>query len=374
MQKVLVDSFVVGLTTVAVGSGASILSANNAVIAIASSGMGATVSSTILLKRKAQISSLKNQSLQSLQPFSSTPQTEVVVQPESSGENTIALEQQTQLKKALHPESLEQSLISNEDICGSKAIQAHNNDDKLINNWLSTKNVSVEDSRIPDVYADEIFDKQATYIGKNLSNQVNDSSLMPLLKQIKWTISTNRKLQYHLKNSTQQQIQTITRFCHNLHKDTLLSSYYYDKERKVIHAAVQDRGDIRKFFNGEWFERFIFQQISETLQHLELSYTYLINPFIRLTNGDGFELDLLFLVGEKPLLVECKTGGDFNIHLKKFSDHCKRLSIPPERALITMLDLEDAQTEKLSQFWKFRIANQNNVIPVIQGILNNNGA
>ncbi|MEA5451851.1 hypothetical protein VB780_24965 [Leptolyngbya sp. CCNP1308] len=155
-----------------------------------------------------------------------------------------------------------------------------------------------------------------------------------------------------------------------MHDDTLFSSYRYSKDDKTIHAVLQDRGDIRSFFNGGWFERYIHHKISELLQQSQLPYDCLANPVVKFSNGDSFELDLLFLISGEPLLIECKTGGDYNAHLKKFSDHRKRLSISPEKAFLVMLDLEDAKTERLSQFWKFQVVNQDRLIALIEKMIN----
>lgn len=248
------------------------------------------------------------------------------------------------------------------------SIRLQHQSEEIIINWLSTKGIKVEDYRLSDPSVDEIFNKHAIFLGDNLKDANCQPLLAPLLKQIKWSISQNRGVQYHLKNSTQVQIRVLTQFCRDLRDDTLLSSYYYSKNEKIIHAAVQDRKDIRSFFNGEWFERFVCHKIYELLQNLRLSYSCLLNPIIKFPNGDSFELDLLFLVEGKPLLVECKTGGDFSAHLKQFSDHRKRLSISSERAFLVLLDLEDSQTERLSQFWKFKVVNQNNLVSLIQGL------
>jgi hypothetical protein len=235
--------------------------------------------------------------------------------------------------------------------------------------WFAAKNISIEKHYTSDQDVDEVFNKNAIFLGQKYQDEFGEPLLAPMLQRMKWAISQGRGLQIHLKNATQSQIQAQTQFCHNLHRDSLLSSYHYSKANKVIHAAIQDRGDIRNFFNGNWFERFTCYQIRELLSTLQFDYSYLMNPYIRLPNGDSFELDLFFLVEGKPLLIECKTGGDFNQHLRKFADHCQRFSIPRSQAFLVKLDLEDDRTPRLSKFWSFTVVNQVNFIPTLKAIL-----
>ena len=186
---------------------------------------------------------------------------------------------------------------------------------------------------------------------------------------MKWAISQNRGIQFHLKNANQSQITIQTQFCNHLLKDTLLSSYRYSRNDRTIHAAIQDRADIRSFFNGEWFERYIAYKICNLIQDLDLDYAYLMNPIIRFSNGDSFELDIFFLIADQPLLIECKTGGNVEAHLKKFADHRKRLSMSSSHAVLIILDLEDEQAEKLSHFWGVTMTNQRNFLSVLKTTL-----
>lgn len=374
MQRWITDGLIVGLVTVAVGGGVSVLLPRNTGVSLISSGLGAAVGSTILAKRQGRALAQLEEQLQDARALLLATQAEASVTQSDMSDLLKQLDQeQDPVSEAASlnqqpEEATTGTALLNEEVVD--AINLQHQSDEIVITWLAAKKVSVEKHRIPDPHIDEIFNKQAIYLGNHLKDESQKPLLAPLLKQIKWAISQNRGVQYHLKNSTQLQTRIATQFCRSLHDDTLLSSYHYSK--KIIHAAIQDRGDVRNFFNGEWFERFICYRISELLQNLRLPYSYLMNPIIKFPNGDSFELDLLFLVEGQPLLVECKTGGDFNTHLKKFSDHRKRLSISPERAFLVILDLEDFQTERLSQFWKFKVVNQDKLLSLIQAVVSQN--
>ncbi|QQE64895.1 hypothetical protein GFS31_15780 [Leptolyngbya sp. BL0902] len=373
MQKWIADGLIVGLTTIVVGGGTAIILPKNARATLMGSGLGAITSSMVLAKRRNQLLIELESQIQDVRSLQHLNQAEALA-PQVSTPDYLegldsrdqvdwdgALPRQDQRKDGADSSSEDESVIASTNI--------RRQSDDLVIDWLLAREIKVENHRLLDQNVDEIFNRHAVFLGNHLKDENQQPLLSPLLKRIKWSISKNRGVQYHLKNSSQLQIKTSTQFCCNLRDDTLLSSYYYSKNDKIIHAAIQDRGDVRRFFNGEWFERFIYYRMTELLSRLDLAHACLINPVIQFPNGDRFELDLLFLVGGEPLLVECKTGGDFNAHLRKFSDHLKRLSIPPERGFLVILDLEDAQIERLSQFWKFRVVNQDRFVPLLEELI-----
>lgn len=294
MQKWIADGLIVGLVTVAVGGGASVVLPKNSEASLVGSGLGAITSSTILAKRQRRVLAQLENQLQDVQALLLATQAEASVTQTDISDllEQLDQEQETQLEEDLPIQQQNEAAtgtLSVKEIIDSIGLQDRS--DEIVINWLSAKEIRLEDRRLPDPYVDEIFNKQAIFLGNNLNDESRKPLLAPLLKQIKWAISQNRGVQYNLKNSTQLQTRVLTQFCRNLRDDTLLSSYHYSKNEKTIHAAIQDRGDVRSFFNGEWFERFICHKISELLQNLHLTYSHLINPVIKFPNGDSFELD-----------------------------------------------------------------------------------
>ncbi|WP_204106076.1 MULTISPECIES: hypothetical protein [Spirulina sp. CCY15215] len=328
MSKWFADSLAIGFLTVAIGGGISVLMPQNPQAIVIGAGLSASASSVILTKRRSQLS---DDDLE-------------------SGEKEW--DQQTE-------EATVSRLRNPCTALGSeKAIAC-----------LESRQIAVENIRSANPDVDPIFDKHAIYLGENLAHENGTLLLTPLLKTIKYAIANNRGVYYQFrKNPTQLQIQTLTRFCYGLNKDTLLSSYRYNKDNKTISAKIQDRSDVRHFFMGQWFERFICDRICRLFDELKLPYSYLMNPIVKFTNGDRFELDLVLWVSGKLFLIECKTGGDANAHFKKFSNHCKRLSIPPSHGFLVILDREDKQSQSDSQFWKFQVTNQDNLVLRLQDV------
>lgn len=368
-QRWFVDGIVVGVATVVLGIGCSAILPQQVGALLGGSTAGAIASSMVLARRRNQdLFDLRIQ-LDDMQAALADKEEEL----SDTQQELDALMEEAESELALTAgKSVPALQLTADGAIATTHTSPQTGEFHPVITWFARKDIMVEKHYTSDQDVDEVFNKHAITLGQKYQDETGDALLSPILQRIKWAISQNRGLQIHLKNATQAQIQAQTQFCHNLHRDSLLSSYHYSKTNKIIHAAIQDRGDIRNFFNGNWFERFICYQVRELLdKELKLDYSYLMNPYVRLPNGDSFELDLVFLVEGQPILIECKTGGDFNQHLRKFADHCQRFSIPRSHAFLVKLDLEDERTPRLSKFWSFTVVNQNNFIPTLKSVLLN---
>jgi hypothetical protein len=426
MQKWILEGLMIGMASIVIGGGISILMPENSKATLAGGTLGAISGSVVLSKRHRQVLAKTELRLKSVQTELIDNQAELsnsktniftlenklkLTQSEfltlqantfNSQANILTLESQLKLAQAeliatqteasnaqddvsilleqLEPEPTETKVnvvafqsqhteatfIIDAPLSESEAVNGSKDKDAAIA-WFVAKKISIENQHQP-TFQDAILNKNAIFLGEHLKDENHEPLLAPLLKQIRWAISQNRGVQYHFKKASQNQTRILTQFCRHLLDDTLLSSYRYIKnnDQKIIHASIQDRADIRAFFDGIWFERFICHRVCSVLDNLDIHYSYVMNPMIKFMNGDRYELDLFFLIDEKPLLIECKTGGNFTSHIKKFGDHCKRLSLSPSSAYLVILDLEDAQSENLSQLWKFTVVNQDGLVNCFQ--------
>jgi hypothetical protein len=228
---------------------------------------------------------------------------------------------------------------------------------------LQTHNIKIEGYK-ESLPIDEILDKIAVTIGEKYP------ILEPLHHQIIRSLQTGKKFSFSLANSSQAIINTCTQFCQNLHSKSLLESYYYDKRQKVIYATPQlGNHEISYFLSGGWFERFVYHQVASFLDAQEIKYQSLRNAHISLKNQDKLELDLLFLVNQKLIWIECKAGQQSSSYLKSYSRRRKALFIPKEKALLVSLKLSDAQTESWTKLWDITVANGNNFLESISQAL-----
>ena len=265
-----------------------------------------------------------------------------------------------QAKLSNSPKTIESD---NSDTTGGKSTQEEEEEAFLsVFNWLYNRGITVKNYKQQQT-ADEIFDKLATFLGERFD------SLERLHDQIRRNLSTGGNFTVNLSSSSQEEIANSTQLCTWLYKYAFLSSYKYNSYSKTIYAAPQRIGKVINFFTGGWFERFVFLKVNSLLSQNNLEYVYLLNPQISLSNGDDFELDLLFLVEDEPLWIECKTGN-YQSYVTKYAEIRLTLGIPEERSILVILGTSDELTSRLTDLYKITVANENNLLPQVAAELN----
>jgi hypothetical protein len=132
--------------------------------------------------------------------------------------------------------------------------------------WLASRKIHAESPVASDLGTDSIFNRQALFMGAGLDDSVQPPLLLPLLKCIKWSIANKKSIRYVIGDPTQRRIAAVTNLCTGLLNQSLLSSYRYDRRNKVIFAEIQDRKDVRSFFGGGWFERYVCLSLASLLR------------------------------------------------------------------------------------------------------------
>jgi TolA-binding protein len=169
--------------------------------------------------------------------------------------------------------------------------------------WFKTHHTPVTQFHRTQPEVDEIFDRLAFLLGKGYETQ----QLKPIYEQLKRAAIQGNQIRMNIANQGRDGIGYWTNFCSILARHSFLSHYHYSSQSKNLHAVIQQRGDIIRFFTGTWLERFVCQTVLQNLKFKRLNYSYLINPHVDFPERN-FELDLFFLVQGEPLWIECKTS------------------------------------------------------------------
>ncbi|MGK7923972.1 MAG: hypothetical protein AB4290_01740 [Spirulina sp.] len=223
--------------------------------------------------------------------------------------------------------------------------------------WLNSRNIEVKNYHKP-APEDRVFNHMALILGRKYD------LVKRLYLQIKRNHHDNQSFSLNLSSRPPQEIGACTQFGKILFERAFLKEYRYHRNSKTIYANTIKEGGIKRFFDGNWFERFIKLEIVEILAAQEVQYQLLVNSQIVLATGEDFELDMLFLIEGEPLWIECKTG-DYQAHIEKYSKFRGTLGISPDRALLVILDLKDELTESLTSLYGLRVLNQNNLLSFI---------
>ena len=93
-----------------------------------------------------------------------------------------------------------------------------------------------------------------------------------------------------------------------------------------------------------------------------------MNPQISLPNGDDFELDLIYLIENAPLWLECKTG-DYQSYIAKYANVRPTLAIPKERSILVVLGISDELSSQLTDLYDITVANENNFLALVAAAL-----
>ncbi|MBW4620327.1 MAG: DUF1887 family protein [Cyanosarcina radialis HA8281-LM2] len=231
--------------------------------------------------------------------------------------------------------------------------------------WFKAKNknINIESYRQTEA-VDPLLDRISMSLGEGYP------SLKSFYKKLKYHLQDGSRFWFRLAESSAEDIRVCTSFCTLLNSSSFLSYYRYSSQTKEISAAPQTNPKMTNFLQGEWFERFVYKKICNLLLERNIDNYYACRGIQgKFDTQRDFELDLLFLIDNEPLWIECKAGQDYNLYLKKYSEYRKKLGIPKERSFMVILDLTDAQTVDYTNLWDISVANINNFIELIDRVL-----
>jgi len=226
-------------------------------------------------------------------------------------------------------------------------------DRKVIEDFLLSRNVSIK--YIPsEEEADEILDKISIFMGNRYS------LIKPFYEQIKYNMNSGGSIRMDLRNKTQEEVSTICQLATMLHEIAFLEEYNYLKSPRFLLFARPSRiPKALNFFSGKWLESFVKSQVISILQQVnpDLKFSYLLNPQIKLPNGDDFELDLLFAIENEIYWLEAKTG-DYQRYIEKYSKVSQILKLDWNSCFMILTDITPSGADALKKLFRM------NVVPI----------
>lgn len=227
------------------------------------------------------------------------------------------------------------------------------NNYRIIEEFLNSRNIKIKNIP-PEEEVDKILDKIAVYMGNNFS------LIRSFYELIKHNINSGLTVKLELKNKRQEEINAICNLAKRLHEIAFLEEYkYFNSPKYILYARPNRIPKVMSFFSGKWLERFIKSQTILLLQKMNpnLNIGYLLNPQIKLPNGDDFEFDLLLSVENDIYWFEAKTG-DYQRYMEKYSKISKILELGFERSFMILTDITPTGAEALRTIFYM------NVVPI----------
>lgn len=226
--------------------------------------------------------------------------------------------------------------------------------------WLEKQNIKIEKQRV-QVAHDALLDELAIYLGTHYS------ILNSLYRRIKRSFVKGESFSWNLQKANQQEIKISTAFCKKLHQATFFAKYFYNNQDRCMRMTPQtDKPEMLSFVSGEWLERFVYRQICELILNKKgINPSSLINPELIFDNGDKFELDILFMIEDQPLWIECKTGK-YQDSLATYQKHRQKMSLSARNSMLVVLDIDDKESENIMSLWDFQVKNQSTFLNYVE--------
>jgi hypothetical protein len=255
-----------------------------------------------------------------------------------------------------------QSSFDGIDLSNTTALSEYNQYVPIID-WFQTKKIKiVVDPKQLDTTG--FYDEIAITLGNRYDT----------LKEVSEQIKRIQKKGYvnlniPLAKKSQKDMKEVVEFCQALYEYSFVARYFYQKQEKIIRLTLQTIPAIVNFFNGIWFEWFVFVKLTEFLRDKKCSFACSRNISVTFSNEDYYELDVFFLVnGRIPLCIECKTG-EFRQDIDKYSNLRKRLHVDKSQFLICVIGLSQEQIQGLTSMYDLTFVNERNFLEQVEKLL-----
>ena len=197
------------------------------------------------------------------------------------------------------------------------------------------------------------FDEIAVELGDNYV----------LLKIVIDTIKRRQQGKYDkayidLSRQNPQNIETIKKFCKQLHDYAFVAKYFYITNDKKVVLQLQAATKIVNFFNGEWLEWYAVIKIANLCHQRKIKFSCTRNMIINLPDDNKYEIDVFFLINDAPLFIECKSG-EYREFIDKYSRLRKKLFIPKPYFLMLTLGVNDDHVKGLTAMFDITFVNEN---------------
>lgn len=255
-----------------------------------------------------------------------------------------------------------QASLGEIDLFNTTALTEHHQFVPIID-WFKKKKIQIGvDPKQLDTTG--FYDEIAVALGSNYDT----------LKEVSEKIKRIQKKGYvnlnlPLSKKSQKEVREVVEFCQNLYEYSFVAKYFYQKDEKIIRLTLQTIPTIINFFNGIWFEWFVFIKTTEYLRDKKCSFACSRNITVTFTNEDLHELDVVFLMNNRsPICIECKTG-EFRQDIDKYSNLRKRLNVEKSHFLLCVVGLSQEHAQGLSSMYDLTFVNEKNFLDHIGKLL-----
>jgi len=292
-------------------------------------------------------------------------QLQVALKKSSRLEISQATDQNSQKDQAAIHKTIENSLPDDvprdkEKVAASNMLEV---DISKIESFLNSKNIKI---RSVDMGEEE---EKLAQIADLMGSQY--SLIKRFYGMIKSSMNSGNSFSINLRDEPQQVIGTTCQVATELYKIAFLEEYRYFRAPRCLLVARASRSpQALNFLSGNWLERYVRNRLIclAKRQTGKIDFSYIANAKVTLSNGDDFEMDLLFHVNDQFYWVESKTGG-YQDKVQKYSEIASDLGLQRNQAIIVLADVSQDAKTSLSSLYHLSVISVDEVEATFERIL-----
>ncbi|MFS8810832.1 hypothetical protein NW814_09915 [Synechococcus sp. R65.1] len=292
-------------------------------------------------------------------------QLQVALKKSSRLEISQATDQNSQKDQAAIHKTIENSLPDDvprdkEKVAASNMLEV---DISKIESFLNSKNIKIRSIDMEE--EEEKLDQIADLMGSQYS------LIKRFYGMIKSSMNSGNSFSTNLRDEPQQVIGTTCQVATELYKIAFLEEYRYFRAPRCLLVARASRSpQALNFLSGNWLERYVRNRLIclAKRQTGKIDFSYIANAKVTLSNGDDFEMDLLFHVNDQFYWVESKTG-EYQDKVQKYSKIASDLGLQRNQAIIVLTDVSQDAKTSLSSLYHLSVISVDEVEATFERIL-----
>jgi regulator of replication initiation timing len=297
-------------------------------------------------------------------------QLQVALKKSSRLEISRATDQNSQKDQAAIHKTIENSLPDDvprdkEKVAASNMLEV---DISKIKSFLNSKKIKIKerDKKIKSI--DKKKEKKLDQIADLMGSHY--SLIKRFYGMIKSNMNSGNSFSIDLRDEPQQVIGTTCQVATELYKIAFLEEYRYSRAPKCLKARASRSSQALNFLSGNWLERYVRNRLIclAKRQTGKIDFSYIPNAKVTLSNGDDFEMDLLFHVNDQFYWVESKTGG-YQDKVQKYSEIASDLGLQRNQAIIVLADVSQDAKTSLSSLYHLSVISVDEVEATFERIL-----
>jgi hypothetical protein len=266
---------------------------------------------------------------------------------------------------SISPTNTNGHLSQNFSIIETKNNIVNERENTEIEEFLRTRNIQIK-TLPPEQESNEVLSGIAIFMGNRYS------LIQKFHERMKSSINNGIAFTINLRDDSQEKVSSICQLATRLHEIAFLEEYRYQKSPAfILRARPSKNSKVNRFISGQWLELFVKERVVQLTRSInpQRRYSYLLNPQIILPNGDDFELDVIFKIGEEIFWFEAKTG-DYQRHIEKYSKISSILSLDREHSYMILTDIPDTTANSLSSLFNMTVVHVEKFAEIFEQSLN----